>query len=1028
MKKIIFICLTLMLITQGLSSQLIKDPHKTYIPKVIPSSPLSQIFEQYVTHPVTEYSGLPQIEIPLYEISMKGMTIPITLSYHAGGIKHKQYPGEVGLGWSIGSTGYRITRTVNNKPDEISHHVDISYIENIPYSSESNDANRGSYLVGLTRYTAYEGGSYTSRVKSRRDDVDGEYDLFTYLAPTTSSKFILDVTTDRFSNNPLVELANLDDNLDKISINGVDMLKDKRQNITIPLNTFKIMDDRGNQFYFGSQDDRFVEKSTEVNNVINGSYAKVTTAWVMEKAITPFNDIVNFTYDEYSLEDSRPGTSRKVMIYDALYYSYNTSGSGDEKQPPQGPYLDSDISPSISHWVKMVKTISTDHETITIERETSGEERGRIKQIVVKSNANNSQIRKVVFNYENGYDYLLSNIIIYGSDNTNRKVYNFEYYGRDLIDSYYPDHWGYNTSTSKYNGFHSEFSSDQYVYAWYSDNPTIFKSSSSYNGYFNTNRKDNRIPDRLSLKKIKYPTGGFTEYIYEKHRYYDNIELKEIEGGGLRIKKIISEPNDGSEPIATEFQYSCGIPTFSINYKDFADEHYILTSEYSGYNEASYRLLVKRIYSTTPTGDLSWGLFSVNYPQVTKLEYKIDSQTGNLIKYNGKTISEYSINSNFYGIGFMQPGTGAVRPYFSNIQHPFPRYIEKYNLSEKPMILKRTYLDNDDRALKREEYYYEKTKYNKTFKGLKINQRMFCYGEHRYTYYFPEELERMLDQNPQQYGGMRGYIDPYATIRMDFFDYGSYEYKIQQKLLYRKVTSTYSTPGTYPSSTNEGYIYNSRNQLVEKSLSMVGDYDLVEMYSYPLSNTELARRNMYSTVIHKQLAESNNGSVIHNEYYNYPDNSIFPNYVEGLNSRKELTYDKYDERGNLLQYTRLDGVTVSYIWSYNYKYPIAEIVNASYDKVSTALAMNMVTLATNKNPDESIIAKVKALKEHNTLKEALVTVYTYKPLVGILTATDSRGVITHYEYDDFGRLKATYLEENGVRRKLQDYNYNYVNK
>ncbi|MBV5342330.1 hypothetical protein JZU68_01495 [bacterium] len=64
----------------------------------------------------------------------------------------------------------------------------------------------------------------------------------------------------------------------------------------------------------------------------------------------------------------------------------------------------------------------------------------------------------------------------------------------------------------------------------------------------------------------------------------------------------------------------------------------------------------------------------------------------------------------------------------------------------------------------------------------------------------------------------------------------------------------------------------------------------------------------------------------------------------------------------------------------------------------------------------------------NGLPNALITTYTYKPMVGMTSATDPRGVTTYYEYDDFNRLKQTYIIENGEKKILQKYDYHYTNQ
>lgn len=75
-------------------------------------------FNSNIETPVNLYSGVPTIRIPLYTIEMKGVSVPITLNYHAGGVRADQEATWVGLGWSL-DYGGMISRIVRGAPDEI---------------------------------------------------------------------------------------------------------------------------------------------------------------------------------------------------------------------------------------------------------------------------------------------------------------------------------------------------------------------------------------------------------------------------------------------------------------------------------------------------------------------------------------------------------------------------------------------------------------------------------------------------------------------------------------------------------------------------------------------------------------------------------------------------------------------------------------------------------------------------------------------------------------------------------------------
>ncbi len=80
-------------------------------------SPTPAALGKYGDIPVSMYTGVPEISVPLYKVSSRTLSLDIKLTYHAGGNKPQEVPGWTGVGWSLDAGGV-ITRTVMGKPDE----------------------------------------------------------------------------------------------------------------------------------------------------------------------------------------------------------------------------------------------------------------------------------------------------------------------------------------------------------------------------------------------------------------------------------------------------------------------------------------------------------------------------------------------------------------------------------------------------------------------------------------------------------------------------------------------------------------------------------------------------------------------------------------------------------------------------------------------------------------------------------------------------------------------------------------------
>ena len=98
---------------QAQSNNVANNPYS----QVSIASPTAGSLGKYADIPVNYHTGIPQISIPIYTVKAGSLTLPISVSYHASGLKVMEPASWVGAGWALNAGGV-ITRTVVGAPDE----------------------------------------------------------------------------------------------------------------------------------------------------------------------------------------------------------------------------------------------------------------------------------------------------------------------------------------------------------------------------------------------------------------------------------------------------------------------------------------------------------------------------------------------------------------------------------------------------------------------------------------------------------------------------------------------------------------------------------------------------------------------------------------------------------------------------------------------------------------------------------------------------------------------------------------------
>lgn len=139
---------------------------------------------------------------------------------------------------------------------------------------------------------------------------------------------------------------------------------------------------------------------------------------------------------------------------------------------------------------------------------------------------------------------------------------------------------------------------------------------------------------------------------------------------------------------------------------------------------------------------------------------------------------------------------------------------------------------------------------------------------------------------------------------------------------------------------------------------------------------------------------------------------------------KKVTYDSYDVLGNMTQYTIENNTPTSYIWGYNGEYPIARLENAAYNSIPATL-INAAQTASNSGNEAQLKIALNNIRNTPELTNAMVTTYTYIPLIGVSTITDPKGQTVTYTYDSFGRLQ---FVKDAQGNLLSENQYHYKNQ
>lgn len=226
---------------------------------------------KFTETPVSLNTGVPIINIPVFELSQGGINLPVSLNYHSSGIKVEEEGSWIGLGWDL-TVGGRISRTVRCRPDDDHASGFIKTGNQIP----------SEYLIDLDLSTYGRIGSALNFLSGvMRNIKDYEADAFYFSDPSGSGSFM-------FNNHGIPTTIPFSD------VNIVPLYKQGE------ISGFILTHSNGLVYYFGDTLSRANNQFIEITNASNGPFGSIhnyISSWMLNRIVNPLTaEVISFTY------------------------------------------------------------------------------------------------------------------------------------------------------------------------------------------------------------------------------------------------------------------------------------------------------------------------------------------------------------------------------------------------------------------------------------------------------------------------------------------------------------------------------------------------------------------------------------------------------------------------------------------------------------------------------------------------------------------------------------------------------------
>ena len=1083
------------------------------LPNIVPPSPTVAALMKFEEVPVSNYTGVPNISIPLHTIPThsKNVVFDLSLSYHPASIAANEIAAYTGLGWNLNAGG-TISRTIRGYPDELDQGGSSNERKKGIYHSTNRYYEIAQMIDNLNNPAAVNAVNEYLWQVNEKGTYDSEHDLYQYNFMGYTGRFYIS------KQNGVFEVIRLDnDNTMKIEYNAT-------------ANVFTLYNDKGIKFVFDVRE--LTTHSTDISTTYQASPPLISHS-IDYTAVTAYH--LSKIYDDggtkiaelFYNEDSEPYMESRKTVHqqdngvfsdspaDIMAYINEICYGENIKYIVPLSVTSASIDRALTKKIKRIDIEGAARIEFVLElgRSDTGislpETNYRLKQVLVKDwNATLVKKFELVHGYStvSGKRMILQKVIQSNTTDSEKLSYTLSYKANPSTEqgTLGTDYWGY-----------------------YNFNPTYGRKRGreSHAKYCTID----------VLQKMVLPTGGCTIFDFESNTYshtgsqevmdyYQNFDnwletyemlnfssenldtrekqLQLSETGQYRIANFYPTVSSGGQGVTAGFTLNrlpAGTSLGSLRFGDertlYADSFYKIRFDWLNIGVIGYGSVAIYYYSPKGVNDIRKELHGGGI-RIRTIGYFESSLTPQKyyesLEGQGTIVPSKEKNYNYNFFDDSRKSSGALvfaKPVFSYRKETRKHvYCELLNYVQNINYTTSTNLNNL-LALKTQGA-------DVGYKNVTVSEREN--GKSQYVYTnpidFPEPPAAYATRLPfvpsKNYDYKRGLLQNEKHFRKDnkllVENIFTYDIEESERLTGIKIFDTINCPfsyrhtmysefkGAYDACINNGvncaYVcglpltYIGHHKVYEAfgwvKLSRKtsrsyydngGMAEINEEYTYHAANKKVATHKTittasefkqetytYATFPNNKIGELSEIASYDQEGLlsvsrlnysgGYPSNAAYlPASVDVSKGNEvlqpRLNYNGYDEFSNVLEVQLHDGTQTSYIWGYNKTQVIAKIENIGYANINAGL----ITAAQNASNTAGATGLEAALTSlRNSLPTAMVTTYTYKPMVGVSTVTDPKGDKVSYIYDAFGRLSSV-KDKNGYILSLNNYNYRTQN-